>query len=591
MSISRIIIRLEVCDDSTTEPEEDTRRLLLFNYTDIEFSAIDYPKMAEKEKLTTKSSKPKRQVPVKDYHGRREPSKIEVESYVKKDSDKDDHLDEKANNKTVSTEPQIMELTEDGKTKQSIKTDRSTDKTGKIHFFSGNPSVEITKGIIHIFKENQMTSLTDDVPRSEMICMLAVPASLTIHDIVQFTAPSAEGIELLRIIRDASPNQFMVLVKFKNASLADEFYSEYNGKVFNSIENQQCYLAYVARVELTKTSEGGYLVMPGVTELPVCHICLERMDEAVDGIITILCNHSFHGSCLYKWGDISCPVCRYCQTPEMVEDNKCYKCGVQESLWICLVCGVVGCGRYVEAHAHEHFKETQHTYALQVGQNKVWDYAGDNYVHRLMQTKGDGKMVEWDHDEDGVSREEKLDSITLEYTYLLTNQLESQKAFYEERISRIEQEALQQRLELESSSKKKVEECEKSENKVQNLLKEKSALEKKISQLSSKLHRTNQNLIEEKEMNSCLRSNQNVWQDKVKSLEQTSKVDKEKYQKEIVDLQEQLRDVMFFLEAQDKIKQSPANIRQEIQDGQISVGSASGTSESRTTSKRGKKKR
>lgn len=26
----------------------------------------------------------------------------------------------------------------------------------------------------------------------------------------------------------------------------------------------------------------------------------------------------------------SCPVCRYCQTPEPVEENKCFECGVQE---------------------------------------------------------------------------------------------------------------------------------------------------------------------------------------------------------------------------------------------------------------------
>lgn len=25
-----------------------------------------------------------------------------------------------------------------------------------------------------------------------------------------------------------------------------------------------------------------------------------------------------------------CPVCRYCQTPEPVEENKCFECGVQE---------------------------------------------------------------------------------------------------------------------------------------------------------------------------------------------------------------------------------------------------------------------
>ena len=46
------------------------------------------------------------------------------------------------------------------------------------------------------------------------------------------------------------------------------------------------------------------------TELPVCSICLERMDESISTVLTILCNHSFHGNCLAQWEDETCPVCR-----------------------------------------------------------------------------------------------------------------------------------------------------------------------------------------------------------------------------------------------------------------------------------------
>lgn len=35
---------------------------------------------------------------------------------------------------------------------------------------------------------------------------------------------------------------------------------------------------------------------------------------------------SINGVCLC----LRCPVCRYCQTPEPVEENKCFECGVQE---------------------------------------------------------------------------------------------------------------------------------------------------------------------------------------------------------------------------------------------------------------------
>ncbi len=95
-------------------------------------------------------------------------------------------------------------------------------------------------------------------------------------------------------------------------------------------------------------------------------------------------------------------------------DNACTECGSNENLWICLICGYVGCGRYAGGHAHNHFKETQHTYSMELGSNKVWDYAADNYVHRLIQNKTDGKLVQFDEGNRQVNREEKVESITLE---------------------------------------------------------------------------------------------------------------------------------------------------------------------------------
>lgn len=48
----------------------------------------------------------------------------------------------------------------------------------------------------------------------------------------------------------------------------------------------------------------------------------------------------------------------------------------RQNLWICLICGHIGCGRYVSRHAYKHFEETQHTYAMQLTNHRVWDYAG-----------------------------------------------------------------------------------------------------------------------------------------------------------------------------------------------------------------------
>lgn len=53
--------------------------------------------------------------------------------------------------------------------------------------------------------------------------------------------------------------------------------------------------------------------------------------------------------------------------------------------------------RYKDEHAKRHWKETQHCYALELETRRVWDYSGDNYVHRLIQSKTDGKLVELNH--------------------------------------------------------------------------------------------------------------------------------------------------------------------------------------------------
>lgn len=467
------------------------------------------------------------------------------------------------------------------------KEEKHTDQHGKIAFFCGNPMVEVIKGIIHIYKNNEMTSLSKGVKRSEMICMLGVPAKMTCIDLMRFVAPSEEFIECVKIIRDSTPNQYMVLVKFRNQELADDFYNTFNGQPYNLIEEEVCHLVYVAKVETMKLSEGGSLPCVGLTELPKCPVCLERMDESVEGVLTILCNHSFHGSCLSKWSDTTCPVCRYCQTPQPVDGNKCFECDSNESLWICLICGHIGCGRYLRSHAKRHFQETQHTYSLELGTQRVWDYTGDNFVHRLIQNKTDGKLVEYGSGQE-VMDEEKMDSLTLEYTYLLTSQLENQRHYFQEKITQIEKDAAEQVSSMEERSQKTLEECKKLELKLAEAEKEKKNIQKKYEQVVGKVAKLVSELKDEQELNKSLQENQKLWQkqlkqseDKIQSLEATKK-------QEVADLQEQLADVLRHLETQQAIACAPAETKQELQDGQIILGEGPSTTQQTRKTRRKK---
>ncbi|KAJ3605113.1 hypothetical protein NHX12_027163 [Muraenolepis orangiensis] len=441
-------------------------------------------------------------------------------------------------------DPDGTEDTQDktGETGQ-VPDSPSKELPDQISFFSGNPSVEIVHGIMHLYKTNKMTSLTEDVRRSAMLCILTVPATLTSHDLMKLAAPFNDVMEHMKIIRDSTPNQYMVLITFSTQADADSFYTACNGRQFNSIEEAVCQLVYVERAEVIRSEQGASLPVMELTELPKCTVCLERMDESVNGVLTTLCNHSFHSQCLQRWEDASCPVCRYCQTPEPVEENKCFECGVQENLWICLICGHIGCGRYISRHAYKHFEETQHTYAMQLTNHRVWDYAGDNYVHRLVASKADGKMVQFECEGEMCHTEK--------YSYLLTSQLDSQRIYWENKIVHLEKETAEERI--------------------GGLSKEKQGVEKKFTQLNARVSKMSQELKNEQEMNNCLRANQLELQAQLANEERKAKETGERKDGIISELQEQLRDVMFYLEAQQQIEHLPPEEREEIQEGQINI--------------------
>uniref|UniRef100_A0A2K6FYE6 ubiquitinyl hydrolase 1 n=1 Tax=Propithecus coquereli TaxID=379532 RepID=A0A2K6FYE6_PROCO len=58
----------------------------------------------------------------------------------------------------------------------------------------------------------------------------------------------------------------------------------------------------------------------------------------------------------------------------------CVDCNTTESIWACLSCSHVACGRYTEEHALKHFQESSHPIALEVNEMCVFCYLCDDYV-------------------------------------------------------------------------------------------------------------------------------------------------------------------------------------------------------------------
>lgn len=410
-------------------------------------------------------------------------------------------------------------------------------------------NTEVGWGIIHLYREADESSAlragvgagsasgSNDVGSNgtvnsgddgTILCITAVPMYMSPSDFLGFIGEKwRDNVSHYRMIMTSKLNRYMVLMKFRDPQRAKNFRLQFDGRPFDSIETEFCHVAYIQSITVesfgtpnghsTTSSNGagnGNQVdtlpspsntlnlrpfpppTPNLIELPTCTVCLERMDDTA-GLMTILCQHVFHCTCLQTWKGFGCPICRATNPKPTIEEanpnnpysrpfgsgpvsNLCSVCDEPSDLWICLICGNVGCGRYKGGHAKQHWKDTAHSFSLEMETQHVWDYAGDMWVHRMIREKGQGKVVEfpshhihnnntssernnttgtpapaWSsqeqtmaaiagaplphapvpEDQEVVPRA-KLDSIGLEYTHLLTSQLESQRIYFEEMVAK-----------------------------------------------------------------------------------------------------------------------------------------------------------
>ena len=65
----------------------------------------------------------------------------------------------------------------------------------------------------------------------------------------------------------------------------------------------------------------------------------------------------------------------------LAELAACYYCGSEGVVWICMICGLGGCGRYSSKHSLAHYNETGHNISIQIGSGKIWNYYLDRFIH------------------------------------------------------------------------------------------------------------------------------------------------------------------------------------------------------------------
>jgi BRCA1-associated protein len=464
------------------------------------------------------------------------------------------------------------------------------------------------------------------------LCILAVPSWMMPSDLLGFVGDQArEDVSHFRLIRTGRANKYMVLMKFRSAKKAKDWQKVYNGRLFSAAEPENCHVVFIKSVEFLGPDEADVRSFPhnandpftsagrssgasksllskpfappppNLLELPTCPVCLERMDETT-GLLTILCQHVFHCACLEKWRGSGCPVCRYTHSPSYTfpyprpygsngDDDlepMCSVCASTSNVWVCLICGNLGCGRYDSAHAYAHYEETSHCYAMDISTQHVWDYAGDGYVHRLIQSKPDSRLIDLPerqrHENEAFRSEggdsvprEKMESMAAEYTYLLTSQLEGQRRYFEEQVERAVDKASQASARADEAASHAQKAAQSASHHQQSrddasaaLARAEKALEKseRAREKFEKLARDmSSQLREEKTMNEGLLKRIRAADEKAENAKKAA----EEAVAEKKELEEMVNDLTMFISSQEKVKELQAAGEEIVEGGDSGV--------------------
>ena len=512
---------------------------------------------------------------------------------------------------TYATVIETETADDDGETTRRVvyATTSSSDGGGP----SRSVAAKVRRGKIRLFRRasssKRLTTTDDDdddawrrrpVGRGNDVCVLGVPSAVSVADFCRFAAGVMEKTRAMRVVASSKANAesgdddddddddndddddddarfrstYDVLLTFDSVSSADVFVDDYYGRKYANGRPETCVALYVDSIETNADA-----LDPSTTEVPTCPVCLDRLDEEVSGILTTICNHSFHAECLSGWADASCPVCRYAHEPNRAP--RCAACGKEHDLWVCLICGEVRCGRYAGACAVEHWKETNHCYSLEVGTQRVWDYVSDGFVHRIIQSKSG--LVELtpprqrraSSSSNGCEREHcspgrapdvedmdseleealvasKLDAIASEYDVLLTSQLESQRKHFENLLQTAHARAdgVISRQDEESRNAAVIARAMKEAQEAKHEL-------KRVQKLNASQSKTIGELEEEishlKILSDTLEENVGAFKSENEKLTKRKKIELSLKDARIRELEEANRDLMLFLDASNKL--------------------------------------
>ncbi|KAG6363726.1 hypothetical protein INS49_008829 [Diaporthe citri] len=481
-----------------------------------------------------------------------------------------------------------------------------TDTKGEFVPLAGKKT-EAGWGIVHLYREpNELgvvSTSTESLSGGDgtILCIPAVPGYLSTVGFLNFVGRKwMAQVAHYRMLMTSALGTYMVLIKCRDHESAEAWKREFDGKTFGPMREEGiCHVTFIKSITIetpsqpkassSKGSAVGQLSSlkpfppptPDLVELPTATNAAPQSLDPSDPY-----SHPFgHGI-----------------------SNICVTCDTTDDLWICLICGNVGCGRYKGGHAKEHWKETAHCFSLELETQHVWDYAGDMWVHRLIREKGEGKVVEFPStdmaardgnrqtgpDMDVVPRE-KLDNIGMEYTNLLSSQLESQRVYFEEIISKAADKAAKASAAAEAAASRAAEALsrlqlvEEEHNRLKSevipQLERDLERERKRGDRSTELARKlGQSLQEEKKINEgLLEKVQHVNREM-----EACKAQNEELGREVAEQKDMNHDLTLFISGQEKLREMEQEgkiTQEELEEGEASVPEKKGRGKGKSKGK------
>ncbi|RYR77096.1 hypothetical protein Ahy_A01g001569 isoform C [Arachis hypogaea] len=322
--------------------------------------------------------------------------------------------------------------------------------TSVFSFSSENPRIEETRGLMHLFPDQDPLS-TLPFGRKPFVCVVGVPNYMTYATSTSSVVPSFTT-SFRCALMGGTEDQYSILICFNDQGSTDSLFKHYNGRRFSSMEVEVCCVLFTLDVQYTGSVEHAQPSNATSTEQPTCPVCLESLDQDTPVEFSLLYVIIPFIVRAYQNRLILLVLCAAIANNKLKNPYVLFV-GTLRTFGYVLYAGLLA----VEGHAIMHSKETQHCYALDMETKHVWDFVGDNYVHRLIQSKTDRKLVELNthcvHAENGCGScscednsmseallNSKVEVIINEYNELLATQLENQKSYFESLLQEVKEE-------------------------------------------------------------------------------------------------------------------------------------------------------